>query len=444
LPNAYLPLKTPVLKSIHPFASVGLALAVLVLGVDRRIRREDTSLGICMSDKETTMLVRFLGACAVVSVLCGCAAPGVVASLPESNVWQDVVFNYRADLVSESPKDLFAIDPAMLGELGTNKSRIISGERRLDALLAMLYTRQGIRLAYSSGHSTGAMQTWKDKQGDCLSLTILTYSVAKALGLNAVMQQVEVPPIFDRRDEADYVSHHVNVLIPTRATILFDDRPFEPGAIVVDFQPQFGARNRGTSLSESQIVARFYNNRGSEYMAQKRDDFAYAYYKAAIAFDVNYGPAYSNLAQLYYRRGLANSAEKLLWHAVALDKVSDVPVRNLHTLLMAQGRDQEALQVSVMMERLKEQDPYHWLSTGLDALQNDRVRSAISALEKAQALAIGFREIHYHLAIAYARNGDRDKAAKQIAALDAINHNDPGIALLNKKLQGMSAKSTFF
>ncbi len=388
-------------------------------------------------------MLRFVGICILACNLWGCAGPKV-ASLPAAQLWQDAAFNYRPELVVETPMDLFAVDQALLTEVSSTKTKVISAERRVNELLTLLYTDQGIRLGYSSGHSTGAMETWRTKQGDCLSLTLLAYSVAKALGLRAIMQEVYIAPVFDRRDGMEYVSHHVNVVIPTHATILLNDREYDPGGIVVDFLPQAGGRTHGMELSENQIVARFYNNRGTQFLAEWHDDLAYAYYKAAIAFDGNYGPAYSNLAHLYYRRGLQETAEKLLWHAIALDKVSDAPMRNLHTLLMSQGRDQEALQVSIMMERLKEHDPYHWLNTGVDALRNGSIRSAISALEKAEALTIGFREIHYHLAVAYARNGERDKAVKQIAALDAINHNDPGIALLNKKLQNMGAKSTFF
>lgn len=388
-------------------------------------------------------MVKFLCAGALSCVLWGCAAPQV-ATLPTDRLWQDATFQYNPALVEETPQTLFAVDQSIIAELRTHTGRVMSTERRLNELLTLLYGEQGIRLGYAAGHSTSAIQTWERKQGDCLSLTILTYAVAKALDIRAVMQEVIVAPVFDRRDGADYVSHHVNVLIPTNATILINDQVIDAGGIVVDFQPQVGARSRGRALTQDQIVARFYNNRASEYLAKKQDDFAYAYYRAAIAADVHYGPAYSNLAQLYYRRGLQKSAEQLLWHAVALDQVSDAPMRNLHALLVAQGRDQEALEVSVMMERLKYQDPYHWLRTGVEALQKGNTRSAISALERAETLAIGFQEIHYYLAIAYVRNGQREKAAKQIAALDAIKHDDPSVAVLNRKLQNMSAKSTFF
>lgn len=388
-------------------------------------------------------MVRFLCVSALVCTLWGCAAPQV-ATLPPEQLWQDAAFHYRAGQVEETAQTLLAMEPSIIAELRSHWSRGMSPQQRVRVLLGMLYGEQGIRLSYASGHTTGAMQTWRDKRGDCLSLTLLTYAVAKALGLQGVMQEVQVAPVFDRRADAEYVSRHVNVRIPTYDAVRIDGRTFESGSIVVDFQPQPGAQSRAVALTEDQMVARFYNNRATEYMAQGRDELAYAYYKAAIAADAHYGPAYSNLSQLYYRHGIADAAEKLLWHAAALDSLSDAPLRNLFTLLTAQGRIQEAQAVSARMERMRERDPYYWLREGVEALRQGSTRSAISALERAEELAIGFQEIHYYLAMAYLRNGQREKAVRQIAALDAIAHEDPRVAMLNKKLQGMGAKSAVF
>lgn len=388
-------------------------------------------------------MLRVLGAGVLVcGLLCACAAPPV-ATLPEARLWQDAVFHYDPKMPIESPESLFALDAAVVNEARTSVARNMSPERRVNALLGMLYDERGIRLAYNSGHTTGAMQTWTDKKGDCLSLSILAYALAREMGLSATMQDVPVPPVIDRREEAEYISRHVNVRIPTRAAISIDGRVLEPGGIVIDFQPQAGAMSRGMLLDENQILARFYNNRATEYLTSKQDDLAYAYYRVAIAADPHYGPAYSNLAVLYARRDLKQAAEDLLWQAVALDKYSDAPLRTLRALYSAQGRKAEADKVALLLERLKDRDPYYWLNQGVAALKRNELNRSISALERAEELATGFEEIHYHLAIAYARNGEREKASKQIALLDAINHHDPNIALLTKKLQSITPKPGF-
>jgi len=46
-------------------------------------------------------------------------------------------------------------------------------------------------------------------------------------------------------------------------------------------------------------------------------------FKAAVLADPDYSPSYSNLAQLYTRKGFLQSAEQLLLYAVALDDDSE-------------------------------------------------------------------------------------------------------------------------
>ena len=67
------------------------------------------------------------------------------------------------------------------------------------------------------------------------------------------------------------------------------------------------------------------------------------------------------------------------------------------------------------------------------AMRDYDYRSAIRALERAAALATGFEEIHYQLALAYWRDGRQEAAREQLAVLDSINHQAPGVGTLSKK-----------
>ena len=181
-----------------------------------------------------------------------------------------------------------------------------------------------------------------------------------------------------------------------------------------------------------------YNNRAAEYLVEKDHARAYAYFRAAIAAEPDYAPAFANLAQLYIRRGLLAGAEQLLAHAIALDGPSYGPLRSMHQLLVAQGRHAEAQTYAALLAKRQDDDPYHWLGLGIAAMQDGQYRPAIHALERAAALTTGFEEIHYHLGLAYWRDGQRDAARKQLATLSAINHQDPGVATLSKKFSALA------
>ena len=275
----------------------------------------------------------------------GCSTTRL-ASAPPPGIWQDQAFDYRRDRVVETRESLFALDPAVVEGIATGQRLGFTSERRLDLLLSQLYGPGGVRLAYNRGHSTGAMQTWNERRGDCLSMTVLTYAAANALGLTAHMQEVRVPVIVDRHDGVEFVNGHVNVFVRNESDVAINGKSFRSGGIVIDFEPQVGARNSGDWLTQDNILARFYNNRGTEFLVRQDYPQAYAYYKAAIETDPTFVPSFSNLAQLYSVRGMFPASEQLLRHALALGGDAYAPLRTLHHLLTDQARLSEAQDVA--------------------------------------------------------------------------------------------------
>jgi len=182
------------------------------------------------------------------------------------------------------------------------------------------------------------------------------------------------------------------------------------------------------ALSDDGILARFYNNVAAEYLAQGDLTLAYAHFKAAVLADPGYSPSYSNLAQLYTRKGLLRNAEQLLLYAIALNDDADIALRSLHQLLVSQGRESEALKYKEILEARQYKDPYYWLGVGLHHLQEGNYQKAVNALERAQDLTRGFQEVHRYLAIAYWRAGKPIQAKNQLSVLASLMIGELGLA----------------
>ena len=379
------------------------------------------------------MLLKALWVGGSLIVLAGCAA-APLAPLPAHLLWQDQAFEYDSALVSVGKRDLFQLEAELLAKLDDPRIQDSSAQYRLNRLVSLLFGSETKSFPYSGGHSTVAAETWRRKRGDCLSLTVLTYSLAKALGLSVQMQEVRVPDVFDRRGSVEFLNRHVNVLIRDVGLLHFQDGSMRSGNVIIDFEPQIGSRREGLALSDDGILSRFYNNIAAEYLAQGDLTRAYAHFKAAILADPGYSPSYSNLAQLYERRGLLQNAEQLLLHAVALNEDADIALRSLHQLLVSQGRESEASKYTEILRARQDKDPYYWLGVGLDHLQRGNNKKAVSALEHAQALTSGFQEVHRYLAIAYWRAGKQPQAKDQLSVLASLMVDDPRLAALSKKI----------
>src|SRR5207302_11311572 len=202
------------------------------------------------------------------------------------------------------------------------------------------------------------------------------------------------------------------------------------GDVIIDIEPQVASRREGMALSDDGILARFYNNVAAEYLAQGDLTLAYAHFKAAVLADPGYSPSYSNLAQLYIRKGFLQSAEQLRLHTIALNDDADIALRSLHQLLVSQGRESEALKYKEIVQDRQYKDHYYWHGVGLHHLEEGNYQKAVDALERAQDLTRGFQEVHRYLAIAYWRAGKRNQAKNQLAVLASLMVGDLEFAAL--------------
>ncbi|OYT93621.1 MAG: hypothetical protein CFE43_02580 [Burkholderiales bacterium PBB3] len=372
-------------------------------------------------------------------VLGGCASPAMTTWEP-SNPWLDREFAFAPGLVDASESELFALDPELLAALRSPKMQRASADHRIQYLVDTLVDNKQIPFIYAAGHSTGAAETWRNRSGDCLSLTVLAYAMAQELKLLVSMQEINGTVVFDRRGSIDYRVGHVNVFVhrhmPNETAIATSLNR----GVVIDFEPSYGASRSGKSLSRQSILARYYNNLGAEYLANGNSTKAYAYFKAAMQTDPGFTAAATNMAWLYWHKGYAKATEGVLVMAVAANSESDTAVRGLHRLLMAQGRTQEAQHYQALLEAREKQQPYYWIDQGLDQLQARNYRRAIESLERAQALTTGFSEVHRYLAVAYLQDGKPDKAQEQLTTLEQIDSHDPALAAINRKI--MASRKT--
>lgn len=365
--------------------------------------------------------------------LVGCASAPVTQAVAQPP-WRDLAFDYDASLVTVGRAELFRLDPELLARLDTPQARQMSTQARYKHLMALVFGPDRQRFGYAAGHSTTAAETWRNQRGDCLSLTVLAYSAARALGMAVQMQEVQTPALFDRRGRLDVVNQHVNVVFRRAYR---DLRDAEPRDMVVDFEPYFSTRRPGRSLTEDAVVARYYNNIATEHLGSGRRALAYAHFKAAIQADPGYAASYGNLAVLYRDAGLVTEAEQLLRRAVALGDTPDVPLHALHQMLTEQGRTAEARQLARALQAGRERDPYHWIGMGLQHLADGDARRAIDALEQAKDLANGFDEIHRYLAVAYAHAGETRKAREELALVASLAGDERVVSKLKRKIRSV-------
>jgi tetratricopeptide (TPR) repeat protein len=375
------------------------------------------------------MLTRMLCLLSVIAALAGCASGPplpAAAQLP----WRDAHFAWNGDRVTPSPDDIFELDPQLAQTLADPGVQRLPPLARADQLVTLIFGPKRDRFAYEAGHTTTAAQSWRRGRGDCISLTVLAYAAARALRLDAQIQEVDIPALYVRGHGFELVNHHVNLVIRIPAL------PGQDGArrMTIDFDPDGMRWVSGRALSEAAVVARVYSNLAAESLTAGHSRPAYAHLKAAVLADQGHAASYTNLAVLYRREGLDAEAEQWLRDAIALDDLPETAMHALVDLLQGQGRTVEAAKIVQQLRARQEADPHYWIELGTRRLAEGRPGDAARALERAQALSDGFGEVHRQLITAYLQLGKREKAREQMALLAATEDGSPALAKLKKKL----------
>lgn len=378
------------------------------------------------------MLRPIVAVCVALMALGGCAT-STGAGAPVELPWLDEAFDHRDTLVTVGKEELFRLPDELARIVDTAELKIAPGMTRLRHLTAVVHGPDKRGFTYVSGNSTTAAQTWARRAGDCLSLTVLAYATARALGLASDMQEVQTPIAFDRTGRFDVLYQHVNLVVSLRQTVFGETGYGQPTDVVIDFDPNVGAGRRGMSLTEDGILSRYYNNIAVEHLTADRQALAYAHFRAAIKADPTFAAPYASLAILYRAKGFNAQAEQLLNVALRMSPRPDLPLRALHDLMEQQGRTAEAKAFARQLEARQAWDPYYWTGRGVRHLEDGEARRAVNALERARELAPGFPEVRRYLAVAYVRNGNPKLAAEELKALESMQ-DQTKLAWLRRKL----------
>lgn len=294
---------------------------------------------------------------------------------------------------------------------------------RMETLVREVFDRTDFNLIYDGTANTIASETFANKTANCLSLSIMTYALAKEAGLGVSFQEIDIPEFWTRREGYSMLNGHVNLKIyqgmnPSR--FYFDDR-----SMVVDFDP-FSPKKHFPShrANKSRILAMFYNNKGADALIQMDYKRAYAYFREALTVDNQFQSAWINMGILYRKTGHWDWAEKTYLTALALNDNNLTIMENMAVLYDTQGKHRKAHEIMETVRLKRRTNPYYHFIQGEQELEKGQYEAALVHYRKALSLDNSKHEFYFGMAKSYAGLGDFDKSqtylkrAKRSAGFD--------------------------
>lgn len=378
---------------------------------------------------------RTLAMLAFALMLSACATAPPVAA-PPADLFADALFQPSAEQLTAD--QIFALTPAMKAYTD-DVMRHRRGREIRRALFEALYQRDQLQLEYDSAVTRTAAQAFEARQGNCLSLVIMTAALAGEMNIPVVFQSVPTEDTWSRSGEIYFNSGHVNLKLGRALRDGFSGYDRE-NYTVIDFQPPpEGRPSEGKAIGRHTVVAMFMNNRAAEALARGKLDDAYWWARRAVESDPELLYPYNTLAVVYRRHGNVAMAERTLRWALTREPDSTMALSNLAQLLDAAGRTEESRVVREKLARLQPVTPFYYFNLGKTAMQLGDYRRARILFERELQRDPNYHEFHAWLAAADFYLGDMAGANEHMKKAMAASTTRDDYALYSAKLDRLRA-----
>lgn len=333
----------------------------------------------------------------------------------------DDYFPQAGQAVIESVDDIFALTPETTKLLRRTIKPHQSFNQQVEELIAFIFEEQQVGLAYRNSANLTAQQAFRNREANCISLTIMAYAFAQELDIKAIFQDVDVPEYWVQQGRFSMLTGHVNLLL-TDEVDSANHYVVYPKTMVVDFDPYIRKKHfPSRKITKNKLVAMFYNNKAAQAMVNKEYSLAYDYLKAALTLIPEYSPAWGNLGILYRFIGQEKLAIKVYEHAINLDLQNYTVLTNLAMLLRQHERSQEADNIEWKLHQLRSQNPYYHQFIANEAMIKGHYSKAKDAFKQAIKLDSKQHEFYFGLAKVYYLLNDYERSARALKKAIKLN-----------------------
>jgi Flp pilus assembly protein TadD len=308
--------------------------------------------------------------------------------------------------------DAVALDAEMRA-FAEQVAAVPAPEARLSALAEGMEARGLFSLEYVDVTRTAAA-TFHDRQGNCLSFTMLFVALARAANLATAYQTVTVPPTWSN-DGQVVVANHVNAVVRTGARQI----------TVVDFNlREYEGDRPSRRVGDDYVLALFYANLGAEALVRGDRAAALASLREAARLHPEVPGVWVNLGVLYARERLYDYAEAAYLRAVEVNPDELSALSNLAHVYAAIDEPELAAHYSKRVQSYRERNPYYHFALATEAYEERRPLAALAAVRKALKLKKDDPDFHALQGQAFEALGRMREATRSLQRAHALTAED--------------------
>lgn len=310
-------------------------------------------------------------------VLCACSTSSKQVVMPTDLAsWQLEIINYKEQLSPDSPdhtNQLLAVTSAMrdtvIKEFSGYTKRVAAKK-----LANWLIHSDGHNMSYRVDANYTPIEAFNNREGNCLSFTILLSRLAKELDIDIQYNEVDLPDVWDFNESSGMVLYrHVNgVMVSPQQRQIFD--------LAIE-NYDFGYPQR--IVPEQLAVAKLHSNIAMQHLSKDRLEKALHSIKLAISHAPENSDLWINLGVLFKRQNKAGMAELAYLYGYELDSNNAMAASNLERLYRSQGRSILADKYELAAQRARQRNPYFHYEVAKNLFEELRFTKARKAIRKA-------------------------------------------------------------
>lgn len=280
--------------------------------------------------------------------------------------------------------------------------------------------------------TTNASTAFATQQGNCVTLALLTKSLADAMQVPIRFRVTYRDPVLDIQQDILISAAHVR-------SYLDPAEQAEHGeAIVIDYFRE-SLDYLGSAIDPPRFLALAYNNLAAEALLRQDITTAKANTVRALQLSPQYAPAVNLMAVILRREGQLDQAQRWYQYGLAVDPTNITLLVNYQFLAQEQHDTALVQQLQSHIEQLPETDnPYAWFSLAVQAERRGDSQLAMHFYQKLLAKAPYLQPANQALLKLLLAEGKVAEARALISTALQYSYTNDQRALFEKKQQALS------
>lgn len=336
---------------------------------------------------------------------------------------------YNSDALTVD--ELIAIPDPLKAQLDRLIAPIGRQSVKVAALHQLLFSHHHYGIQYQNDYTKTAQSVVQTRSGNCVSLAALYVGAARHLGLKAKFQLVKTPDQWDQREQFNVVLGHVNVLVEMRG----QDATVE---VIDTFTAAQTSKFRSRVITDEELLARYFNNRGAEILATGQLREASQLFEKATATFPTFADAWVNLGVARKLAGDYTEAEAAYLRAYKYDRRNFSALSNLHTLYREQGETEKAAKLAPRIRQHNLKNPYYLAQLSEKEAQAGDLKKARQQILKAIDIHPAEPSFYTQLGEVYYRMGKLEAGSDAFKTAIEMTTDSEQLELRKKKFDALN------